>query len=140
MGQFFPTPGPGFAGRAPAVLQRPRHGHGHLLLLRAILEVRRFGKNSSGREDFLDLGDEVRTGGGGFVEGDHAEARGKAREWESWKVRKRGHIRSFSHFPACPLFHFPDLSAAFISRITILSASASRPPARLGSSQSGSTR
>jgi hypothetical protein len=55
------------------ILQRPRHSHGHLLLLRAELEVACLGKNSAGRKNLLHLRDQigVRPGGLLFNNGNH---------------------------------------------------------------------
>ena len=57
--------------------QRPRHGHGHLLLLRPIFEIARFREDAAGRKDLFDLRDEV--GGGGFcgVQCDHKISTGR---------------------------------------------------------------
>ena len=46
--------------------ERPRHSHGHLLLLRAILKILRARQQSARRKDFLDLFDQVDTGTGGL--------------------------------------------------------------------------
>jgi len=44
------------------ILQRPRHGHGHLLLLRAELEILRPRQNARRRKDFRNLGNQIGAG------------------------------------------------------------------------------
>jgi hypothetical protein len=45
------------------VLQRPRHRHRHLLLLRAVLEIFCPRQNAGGRKNRLDLGNQAGAGG-----------------------------------------------------------------------------
>jgi len=53
-------------------------GHGHLLLLRAILEILRPGEQAFGRKNLLNLGDQirVRNAGLGIDEADHNVGQG----------------------------------------------------------------
>ena len=64
----------GLDGEMPAVLQGARHGHGHLLLLRAIFEILRARQQARRRKNLLDLRHEVRAGGLGFNDGNHFKA------------------------------------------------------------------
>ena len=54
-----PTPVPASTARCSLILQRPRHRHGHLLLLRAELEIARLGKDAVGRKNLLHLRDQI---------------------------------------------------------------------------------
>ena len=59
IGQRFADAGAGLDREVFAVLQRPRHGHGHFLLLRAELKILRPRQNARRRKDFFDLGNQV---------------------------------------------------------------------------------
>ena len=64
----------GFDREVFAVLQRPRHGHGHFLLLRAELEIFRARQNARRRKNSFDLLHQVggRSGGLMFDDGNHS--------------------------------------------------------------------
>src|ERR1035438_8603546 len=53
------------------ILQRPRHGHGHFLLLRAEFEIARPGKNSVRRKNLLHLGNQICADRLNFGKGNH---------------------------------------------------------------------
>ena len=63
IGKRFADARAGLDGEMFAVLQRPRHGHGHLLLLRAKFKILRPRQKSRRRKNFFDLGNQVRPAG-----------------------------------------------------------------------------
>ncbi len=58
------------------VLQRPRHRHGHLLLLRAVFKILRARQQAVRRENLLHLRDEIRSGRQRFNQGNHDHGSG----------------------------------------------------------------
>ena len=63
IGERFADAGARLDGEMFTVLQRPRHGYGHFLLLRTELEILRARQNARRRKDFLDLGNQIRADG-----------------------------------------------------------------------------
>jgi hypothetical protein len=62
IGQRLADAGAGLDRQVLPILQRPRHGHGHLLLLRAELEILRPRQNARRRKDFFNLGNQIGAG------------------------------------------------------------------------------
>ena len=65
--QAFTDASPCFDGQMLPLFEGPRHRHGHLLLLRAKLEILRLGQDTGGRKDFLDLFDQVESRASGLI-------------------------------------------------------------------------
>jgi AhpD family alkylhydroperoxidase len=65
------------------ILQRPRHCHRHLLLLRPKLEILRPRQNAGGRENFPDLGNQINAAGLDFGKRNHRIRRIFAQSRES---------------------------------------------------------